>query len=61
MRICAFSPLKNGSEVNGVIHSLTEDPNVTVGVIEAGEWEPDLPSINIPGAFSFDCDLAYTA
>ncbi|KAM5533331.1 hypothetical protein V8D89_013005 [Ganoderma adspersum] len=28
---------------------LTEDPNVTVGVIEAGEWEPDLPSINIPG------------
>ncbi|KAI1796448.1 alcohol oxidase [Ganoderma leucocontextum] len=28
---------------------LSEDPNVTVGVIEAGEWEPDLPNINIPG------------
>ncbi|PIL34201.1 hypothetical protein GSI_03912 [Ganoderma sinense ZZ0214-1] len=40
---------------------LTEDPNVTVGVIEAGEWEPDLPNINIPGELSFDLGLAYTA
>ncbi|KAI0709499.1 GMC oxidoreductase [Earliella scabrosa] len=28
---------------------LSEDPSVTVGVIEAGEWHPDAPGINIPG------------
>ncbi|KAI0744114.1 GMC oxidoreductase [Daedaleopsis nitida] len=28
---------------------LTEDPAVTVGVIEAGEWSPSVDGINIPG------------
>ena len=31
---------------------LTEDPNVTVGVIEAGQYVPDMPQINIPGTSS---------
>ena len=31
--------------------SLSEDPNVKVGVIEAGEWLPDLPNINVPGTY----------
>ena len=33
------------------VFSLSEDPNVKVGVIEAGEWLPDLPNINVPGEY----------
>jgi hypothetical protein len=28
---------------------LTEDPNVIVGVIEAGDWDPNVAEINVPG------------
>lgn len=31
-------------------NSLSEDPNVLVGVIEAGEIVKDMPQINIPGS-----------
>ena len=31
--------------------SLSEDPSVKVGVIEAGQWLPDLPNINVPGEY----------
>jgi choline dehydrogenase-like flavoprotein len=30
---------------------LAEDPNITVGVLEAGEYVPDEPNINVPGYF----------
>lgn len=29
--------------------SLSEDPNVTVGLLEAGRYVHDMPQINIPG------------
>ncbi|RPD63910.1 GMC oxidoreductase [Lentinus tigrinus ALCF2SS1-6] len=28
---------------------LSEDPAIKVGVLEAGDWDPELPAINIPG------------
>lgn len=28
---------------------LSENPSVVVGVIEAGEYDPNVPEINIPG------------
>ncbi|KAI0672922.1 GMC oxidoreductase [Trametes maxima] len=28
---------------------LSEDPNVLVGVVEAGEWDPNVEAINMPG------------
>lgn len=30
---------------------LTEDPGVTVGVIEAGEWHSNIDRVNIPGKY----------
>ncbi|CAE6537230.1 unnamed protein product [Rhizoctonia solani] len=39
---------------------LSEDPKVTVGVIEAGEYRPDDPAINTPGvAFSIPRNATY--
>lgn len=32
-----------------IIYSLSEDPNVTVGVLEAGGYHPDDPLIDVPG------------
>lgn len=32
-----------------VLFSLSEDPNVKVGLLEAGQYVPDMPQINIPG------------
>lgn len=29
--------------------SLSEDPDIVVGVIEAGDYLPDMPEINVPG------------
>lgn len=34
------------------VHSLSEDPDITVGVIEAGEYVTDMMSIMVPGAFA---------
>lgn len=31
---------------------LSEDPEVTVGVLEAGDWHQDIDAINVPGVFS---------
>jgi choline dehydrogenase-like flavoprotein len=33
------------------VSSLSEDPTVRVGVLEAGEYVPDEPNINVPGYF----------
>ena len=30
-------------------HRLSEDPNTSVGVIEAGGYDKDVPEINVPG------------
>ena len=30
---------------------LSEDPSITVGVLEAGGLPPDIPAINVPGRF----------
>lgn len=54
-------PLVSHSLSSWFLRSLSEDPNVTVGIIEAGEWETDLLNINIPGVFSVDFDVAYAA
>jgi choline dehydrogenase-like flavoprotein len=44
--------------------SLTENPGVTVGVLEAGDYDPDVPQINTPGEYScnadgYSCDIVW--
>ena len=31
------------------VFSLSEDPTVRVGVLEAGDWDPNNIAINVPG------------
>lgn len=40
---------------------LTEDPNVTVAVLEAGEHNKDVAAINTPGesARIYECNISY--
>lgn len=33
--------------------SLSEDPATKVGVLEAGDWDPDVAAINLPGELMF--------
>lgn len=35
------------------IYRLSEDENITVGVIEAGAYDPDVAEINVPGMLLF--------
>ena len=34
---------------------LSEDPNVSVAVLEAGGWDPTVPGVNIPGTHQAAC------